>query len=72
MSLDTGGNPACLYIQVGGNINILPRLGETDNCKFEKDVSPPSAILKDPEQYFTPEIMQKLDEAAAKEFRYGN
>ena len=32
----------------------------------------PSAILKDPEQYFTPEIMQKLDEAAAKEFRYGN
>ena len=32
----------------------------------------PSAILKDPEQYFTPEIMQKLEEAAAKEFRYGN
>jgi len=32
----------------------------------------PSAILKDPEQYFTSEIMQKLDEAAAKEFRYGN
>ena len=32
----------------------------------------PSAILKDPEQYFTPEIMQKLDEAAEKEFRYGN
>ena len=32
----------------------------------------PSAILKDPEQYFPPEIMQKLDEAAAKEFRYGN
>ncbi|MBB12951.1 MAG: recombinase RecA [Flavobacteriaceae bacterium] len=32
----------------------------------------PSVILKDPEQYFTPEIMQKLDEAAAKEFRYGN
>ena len=32
----------------------------------------PSAILKEPEQYFTSEIMQKLDEAAAKEFRYGN
>ena len=32
----------------------------------------PSAILKAPEQYFNPEIMQKLDEAAAKEFRYGN
>ena len=32
----------------------------------------PSAILKDPEKYFTKEIMDKLDEAAAKEFRYGN
>ena len=32
----------------------------------------PSAILKDPEKYFTPEIMKKLDQAAAKEFAYGN
>ena len=32
----------------------------------------PSAILKDPDKYFTQEIMDKLDEAAAKEFRYGN
>ena len=32
----------------------------------------PSAILKDPEKYFTKEIMSKIDEAAAKEFRYGN
>tara|TARA_B100000575_G_scaffold95476_1_gene76069 strand:- start:2729 stop:3736 length:1008 start_codon:yes stop_codon:yes gene_type:complete len=32
----------------------------------------PSAILKDPETYFTEEIMEKLDEAAAKEFSYGN
>ena len=32
----------------------------------------PSAILADPEKYFTPEIMQALDECAAKEFRYGN
>ena len=32
----------------------------------------PSAILKDPDKYFTGEIMKKLDEAAAKEFRYGN
>ncbi len=30
------------------------------------------AILKDPETYFTPEVMQALDEAAAKEFRYGS
>ena len=32
----------------------------------------PSVILADPEKYFTPEVMQALDEAAAQEFRYGN
>ena len=30
------------------------------------------AILKEPEVYFTEEVMQALDEAAAMEFRYGN
>jgi hypothetical protein len=29
------------------------------------------AILKDPEQYFTPEVMEKLDQIARKEFSYG-
>mgnify|MGYP002507701867 FL=1 len=29
-------------------------------------------ILKDPEKYFTPEVMQALDEIARKEFSYGN
>ena len=32
----------------------------------------PKSILSDPEKYFTPEVMQALDEAAAMEFRYGN
>tara|TARA_B100001989_G_scaffold5835_1_gene3916 strand:+ start:960 stop:1970 length:1011 start_codon:yes stop_codon:yes gene_type:complete len=32
----------------------------------------PSAILKDPTKYFTQEVMDKIDEAASKEFRYGN
>ena len=32
----------------------------------------PSVVLADPEKYFSEEIMEKLDEAAAKEFRYGN
>ena len=32
----------------------------------------PKAILEDPEKYFTPEIMQALDECAGKEFRYGS
>ena len=29
-------------------------------------------ILKEPEVYFTPEVMQKLDEIAKQEFSYGN
>ena len=32
----------------------------------------PSAILADPEKYFTPEVMQALDEAASLEFKYGH
>ena len=32
----------------------------------------PSAILKDPEKYFTAEIMEKLDWAAGQEFKYGS
>jgi RecA/RadA recombinase len=31
----------------------------------------PSAILKDPERYFTPEIMEKIDWAASQEYKYG-
>ena len=31
----------------------------------------PSAMLKDPDKYFTPEVMQALDECAKKEFSYG-
>ena len=31
----------------------------------------PSAILKDPEKYFTEGVMEQLEEAARKEFSYG-
>ena len=31
----------------------------------------PSAILKDPERYFTKEIMEKIDWAAGQEYKYG-
>ena len=31
----------------------------------------PSAMLKDPEKYFTEEVMEKLDWAAGQEFKYG-
>ena len=32
----------------------------------------PSVILANPEKYFTPEVMQALDECARKEFMYGS
>ena len=32
----------------------------------------PSAILKEPEKYFTEEIMEKLDWAAGQEYKYGS
>ena len=32
----------------------------------------PSVILADPEKYFTPEVMEQIEEAAKKEFSYGN
>jgi hypothetical protein len=32
----------------------------------------PKSILAEPEKYFTPEVMQALDEVAAKEFSYGS
>jgi RecA/RadA recombinase len=32
----------------------------------------PSAVLSDPEKYFTPEVMEQLEVAAKKEFSYGN
>ena len=30
------------------------------------------AIMKNPEEYFTDEVMQKLDEIAKEEFSYGS
>ena len=32
----------------------------------------PKQMLENPEKYFTPEIMQALDECAKKEFSYRN
>ena len=32
----------------------------------------PSVVYKDPDKYFSPEILQALDECAAKEFSYGS
>ena len=57
-------------LELGEQYGVFERKGNriiVDNSSVY-----PSAILKDPEKYFTPEIMKKLDQAAAKEFAYGN
>ena len=50
--------------------DILPKKGTRYQCpdgttQFGK------TIIENPEKYFTPEVMQALNEAAAKEFSYG-
>ena len=57
-------------IELGEKHGVFTRKGNrivVDNSSVY-----PSAILKDPEKYFTEEVMEKLDEAAKKEFRYGH
>ena len=57
-------------IELGEKHGVFTRKGNrivVDNSSVY-----PSAILKDPEKYFTEEVMDKLDEAAQKELRYGN
>ena len=47
------------------NFKLDPKLNEDGSKLYAKQ------ILKDPEKYFTDDIMNGLDEAAKKEFSYG-
>lgn len=49
--------------------NVAGRYEMTVNGETKKVYA--KAILKDPEVYFTEEVMQQLDAAAKKEFSYG-
>jgi len=56
-------------LELGEKHGVFERVG---NRYKMGDVSLYSKqILKDPEKYFTPEVMQALDEVAQKEFSYG-
>ena len=57
-------------LELGEKYGVFERKG-TRIVVGESSVYP-SAILKDPDKYFTEGVMNKIDEAAAKEFRYGN
>ena len=57
-------------LELGEKYGVFERKG--NRIVIDNSSVYPSAILKDPEKYFTPEIMEKLDWAAGQEFKYGS
>lgn len=57
-------------LELGEKYGVFERVG--NRYKIGESSVYPKSILGDPEKYFTEDIMQALDECAAKEFRYGN
>ena len=57
-------------LELGQQYGVFERVG--NRVKTEHGNVYPSAIYKDPEKYFTPEVLQALDECAHKEFCYGS
>ena len=57
-------------LELGQQHGVFERVG--NRVKTEHGNVYPSAIYKDPEKYFTPEVLQALDECARKEFCYGS
>ena len=71
LDYEKGLNPYYGLVDIALDHGIFDKLGTriqvADGSKvYEK------AIYKDPEKYFTSEVMKKIDEAVAKEFRYGS
>jgi len=56
-------------LELGEKHGVFERVG--NRYKIGGSNLFPKSILADPEKYFTEEIMQALDEVAAKEFSYG-
>jgi RecA/RadA recombinase len=57
-------------LELGQQYGVFERVG--NRVKTEHGNVYPSTIYKDPEKYFTPEVLQALDESARKEFCYGS
>ena len=57
-------------LELGEKYGVFERKG--NRIVVGKSSVYPSAILKDPDKYFTGEIMEKLDWAASQEFKYGS
>ena len=56
-------------LELGIKHGVFQRNGT--RIKFGESSVYPKSILASPDKYFTPEVMQALDEAAKKEFMYG-
>ena len=57
-------------LELGEKYELFKKAGNRFEMNGKKVY--PKQILEKPEEYFTPEVMQALDECAAKEFRYGS
>ena len=57
-------------LELGEKHGVFERKG--NRVVIGNDSVYPSVVYKDPEKYFTPEILQALDECAAKEYSYGS
>ena len=56
-------------LELGEKYGVFQRNG--NRYKIGESSVYPKSILADPEKYFTPEVMQALDESAKKEYGYG-
>jgi RecA/RadA recombinase len=57
-------------LELGQKHGVFQRRG--NRIVFGESSVYPSVVLSNPEKYFTPEVMQALDECAKKEFMYGS
>ena len=57
-------------LELGEKYGVFQRVG--NRIKVGESSVYPKSILADPEKYFTPEVMMRLDKAAEQEFSYGS
>ena len=67
---EKGLDPYYGLLELGEKYEIFTKVGNRYEIGSKKVY--PKAILENPEEYFTQEVMQALDECAQKEFKYGN
>ncbi len=67
---ERGLDPYYGLLELGEKYGVFEKTGNRIQIG-EKKVYPKN-VYENPEEYFTPEVMQALDECAAKEFKYGS